>query len=610
MNRWLASGLLLLTSCALDPAVPADLPDDPPDDPAPVVPVVPVAVATPQTLPLPAVVTVPTRAACDALPELADPRNRISRGDSFELAGLALTDDRFRGGCSPSTGATGADVAVRFTPPSPGVWRLSLSDLRTPRQSYNSLSVSVHGACADGAPGAVQRCFQGASTLALALAEPVTVVVDGCHVDGPCRVTLRAERIDPSPAAPELLDARLFRAGEELALIGNARDADGDLRSVFVELLDADGRTVPQPYGPLLVGSWSYISERDGFRLPLGRPSSRVVRARVYVEDATARRSDVREVWAEEPPTVEPGAPCDFSGYTTTCGDAARCIYSRSTGHVCVARLEAHHDATARSIRVDLNPYQLGSEPVAFARVAFINAWGATVGQTEPFAWTAERVYSDQRVPLLSLDGWDAPSGMTRVRVSVTARSGAPLGTFEAPVLAPSTLRPFERCDPTTDTRSRCPEGYACGDTNYSSPSFQCRERVVACPGDMSPRQWAPQTDRAVVDGGPTGWFAARVSCLGATDSVWGAAVDFVAPRAATYRFTLTSPGAPGRSDFALSVRRFCALGGPRSESACASGTRAPTLTVVAGAGEHVPLIVSAPGPSLMYRVEVAAEGE
>lgn len=602
MNRWLALLLLAPTSCALDPAAPADTPDDPP---------VAVAVAAPPTLALPVIAPVPTRDACEALPELADPRNRTSRAEVFELAGLTLSEDRLRGGCSPQTGATGADVAVRFTPPSPGVWRLSLTDLRTPRQSYNSLSLSVHGACADGAPGAVQRCIQGNNGLALPLSEPVTLVVDGCQVDGPCRVTLRVERVAPSPAAPELLDARLFRAGEELALVGSARDADGDLRSVFVELIGADGRTVPQPNGAALAdGFWSYISERDGFRLPLGRPETRVVRARVYVEDTTARRSDAREVWAEEPPVVEPGAPCDFSGYTTTCGDAARCVYSRSTGYVCVARLEVHHDAEARSLRVDLNPRELGSEPVASARVAFIGAWGQTLSQTEPFPWTSEGVYSDERAPLLSLDGWDAPSGMRRVRVSVSARSGAPLGTFEAPVLAPSTLRPFERCDPTTDTRARCPEGYACGDTNYSSVSFLCRERVVECPGDLRPTQWAPQTDRAVVEGGPTGSFAARVSCLEARDTTWGAAVDFVAPRAATYRFTLTSPGAPGRSDFALSVRRYCAFGGPRSESACASGSRAPTVTVTAAAGEHVPLIVSAAGPSLMYRVEVAAEGE
>jgi hypothetical protein len=89
----------------------------------------------------------PTPPACDALPELADPRNTRDDGAVYELAGLVAASDARRSACVGSDWQNGTDVTVRFTPTSAGGWRLSVAG---PEPVPSPSSVSVHGACADG----------------------------------------------------------------------------------------------------------------------------------------------------------------------------------------------------------------------------------------------------------------------------------------------------------------------------------------------------------------------------------------------------------------------------------------------------------------------------
>lgn len=318
------------------------------------------------------------------------------------------------------------------------------------------MSVSIHGACADGAPGPLARCTPTAAPFALTLADgqSLTLVVDGCHETTPCRFTLRAERIAASSAAPETVDLRVFRSARAVTIVGAARDADDDLSLVDVDWLDARGNVLPRTDRlPRILAPWTAVSDRESFWLSNYGAPAQAVGARVQVEDATALVSAARHVAIEAPPVRAQGEACDREGATSACDANTRCVYDRSTGYTCKARLVAHHaERRRRLLRVDLDAHDLA---MAFAEVAFLDAAGAELTRTERFAWAPTCCAYDVlgRALLLARDGWRAPVGVARVQTAVFDRDGLRIATLDAPVEAPASAGPWYPCDATTTAR-------------------------------------------------------------------------------------------------------------------------------------------------------------
>lgn len=553
---------------------------------------------------------VPTRANCDDLPDLSDARNGDARRTRFVLSGLTATRSERNDDCALTRSAERRDVTVRFTAPSAGPWRLSVdSDV-----SWASWDLSVLDGCA--AESAPARCVRSARSMVLPLQEGQTVamVVGGCYDARSCSFGVRAEQVIPTGHAPEVTRASVYRWAPDSFAVVEARDADADMELLVIELRAADGSLVPS--GGLLRRevSWRAGATPTEGRFSLGPVPDRAVRARIWAEDASGLRSAPLDMPIKPRPVLAIGERCESGPTTASCEIDALCTYERSTGHLCRPRLAAHYDPIAGSLRVDLNAAELA---MTAAEVAFVDAQGAELARVDRFDWTdRSSVYSTDRTPLLAREGWNAPPGLSRVRVTGFNAAGRAVMTIEGPVEAPTVAT--WQCDPTTSARVRCGDGLTCVRTSGVWSERTCQARDPGCPSAWRARGWSPTTDAriATLDARaetPT-WDAP--SCL--AESAWTGqrpqedVVSFAAPVAGTYRFVLSARSTSGARtpDYALVAHRLdCRIDRASPEVACrrAYGSPvAPALELTAAAHERIVLVIAARGAALEYRLDVA----
>ncbi len=550
----------------------------------------------------------PSTVTCEALPNLSDPRNGDVGATRFALSDLTATLNGNPSACSPSRGEGSREVAVRFTAPAAGPWRLSVDS----GDAWQWWALSVRDGCE--AESALSRCVMYARSMVLPLQEgqTVTLVVGGCYDARSCRVGVRADRIVPSGYAPELSRAAVYRWSPRSFAVVEARDADANAELMVVELRAADGSLVPFGDLPRREVPLQVTRTSSEYQLDLGEIPARAVRARIWAEDAAGLRSAVHDVVIKPRPVLALGERCEDRALES-CAPDALCTYERSTGRLCRPRLVAHYDPRGASLRIDLNAAELA---MSAAEVTFLDEAGAELARVERFNWiNRASSYSIERTPLLARDFWTAPRGLARVRVTVIDAEGRVVTTIEAPVEAPA-LASWQ-CDPTTTARVRCGEGLVCVRTTGVWSERSCQTRDPGCPSAWRARPWNPTADvrTATLEGRTETETRDAPACL--DESTWSGArlredvVSFVAPVAGRYRFALASraPSGVASPDFAIAAHRLdCRVDRPSAAIACrrVEGTTAAPLELTAAAGERVLLLVTARGAALDYRLDVA----
>lgn len=547
--------------------------------------------------------------ACAALPDLSDPRNAVGRGTVFELAGLRAERNAGRHACVASS-YDGAEFAVRFTSPIAARWQLSVGGIG----GRNYRSLAVLDGCTPSFDAPAMRCavWSESTSVRLAAGQTVTVVVDGLMPSSEREMTLRAEQISVG-SAPELTGARVFRSARGAFVAVDARDAEMDANVVHVELLDARGSVVA--FGAPSRVEWPYWGAREP--LLLGYIPENVTRARVWVRDDALNESAHLEVEIGAHAGLPAGERCEGDSYSSAfdpCGDDAICVYERSTGQLCRARVNARYDAEAGALRVDLDAQRI---PAGVATVLFLDDRGAVIFGSnrislEGFDRAAMIPGDSHRHELLAYDHWRPEGGRpARVRVLLT---GGELGehavVLEAPLQGPvvQTAR-GARCDASSTARYQCGGGLVCVGTAGSWETNSCGLRDPGCTSAWGGRTWAPGEGEAssAIEGRAERDQWQVPECLRpyiyTGETAREDTVDFVAPKRGTYRFTLTS-----REEGASYVAS--AISVLRSE--CSRRSAVPTLAcgaevaVSAEAGEHLTLLVSARGSTMDYRLAVA----
>jgi hypothetical protein len=273
--------------------------------------------------------------------------------------------------------------------------------------------------------------------------------------------------------------------------------------------------------------------------------------------------------------------------------------------------------AAGHQVRIlDLNDADLN---MAAAEVAFLDDAGNTLERVARYPWSStSSSHSLSRAELLAREGWSAPPGFARVRVTVFDRDGRRVIDLEAPIESPVLQGVFYPCDPATSARVRCSDGLVCVTVPGNSDHLTCQIRDPACPASWGGPRWEPRADApsSVFEGRAQTRYWTAPSCLNeyawTGHAIFDDVIDFVAPVAGTYRFRVTVAEARGR-DFSLAVYRHeCRLDRAASELACGrseyrtdtSGSESVT-ELRAAAGERFVLKVSARTTEMDYRAEV-----
>ena len=550
-----------------------------------------------------------SRVICDDLPDLSDARNLSADGTEYQLGDLFAAPNRQRTACASYEYNRGGDLALRFTSPVAATWRLQVDG----GPDWQSWNLSVLDGCSTVSEIARCRPYARTLTVTLAAGQNVTLVIDNLPSD--TRFKVRAVRINTPSAAPEVRSARAYTWGRGALFAIDANDPDADLAAVFIELRDVDGQLVPIGALPRYELDWGPRGRESV--LELSDVSERAARARIWAEDATGRKSAVQDVRFEPRPTVAIGQRCDSLPPETACEFSALCIYDRSTGRLCRARLIAHHDPRAGSLRVDLNDAELN---MAAAEVALLDDAGNTLERSARFPWSStSSVHSTSRAELFAREGWSAPPGLARVRVTAFDRGGRRVTDLEAPLESPESRGVFHPCDPATTARVRCADGLVCVAVPGNSDYRTCQVRDPACPAAWDGPRWEPRADTtsAVFTGRAQTSYWTAPACL--QEYTWTGqpifedVIDFVAPVAGTYRFRVTNSEARGR-DFSLAAYRHeCRLDRAAREVACGrseyrtdtAGSESVT-EITASAGERFVLRVTTRVAAMDYRAEVS----
>jgi hypothetical protein len=241
---------------------------------------------------------------------------------------------------SGSCGGVGDEAVYRFEAPSAGTWAFSTADAAT---RFDTV-LYVNRTCDAGAEelACTDDDLEGTTSsvaVALAAGEVVFVVVDAFDTGGAFGLTAR------TIFAPELTSAEALVSGDDLRLRLVGRDADADVASFDLQLLDAagqiieladteDNRITELSFSQSVLGQ----AEFEATALVAGLSAfPQTASVRLWLRDALGLVSAPRDVPLGDIPVVQAGMACDPDGFRNRCAEGLVCSRPAMGDGVCRA---------------------------------------------------------------------------------------------------------------------------------------------------------------------------------------------------------------------------------------------------------------------------------